>query len=104
MIVVTRLNGSAFAVNPDLVERILSTPDTTLLMVDGARFVVTESMAEVIDLIATYRARIVSLAYGEQAPPVRSAAQAGHDAQAPVGPTEHGLARVSPLALVDGGR
>jgi flagellar protein FlbD len=64
MIVVTRLNGSGFAVNPDLVERIQETPDTTLIMVDGAKYIVRESLAEVIDLIAAYRARIVGMAYG----------------------------------------
>ncbi|WIE66552.1 flagellar FlbD family protein [Curtobacterium sp. MCLR17_036] len=64
MIVVTRLNGSGFAVNPDLVERIQETPDTTLIMVDGAKYIVRESMADVIDLIAAYRARIVGMAYG----------------------------------------
>ncbi|WIE77061.1 flagellar FlbD family protein [Curtobacterium sp. MCSS17_007] len=64
MIVVTRLNGSAFAVNPDLVERIQETPDTTLIMVDGAKYIVRESMAEVIDAVAAYRARIVGMAYG----------------------------------------
>jgi flagellar protein FlbD len=64
MIVVTRLNDSRFAVNPDLVERIQESPDTTLIMVDGAKYIVRESMAEVIEMIAAYRARIVSLAYG----------------------------------------
>jgi len=67
MIVVTRLNGSGFAVNPDLVERIQETPDTTLIMVDGAKYIVRESMAEVIELIAGYRARIVGMAYGTDA-------------------------------------
>jgi len=66
MIVVTRLNGSGFAVNPDLVERIQETPDTTLIMVDGAKYIVRESMAEVIDRIAAYRARIVTMAYGTE--------------------------------------
>lgn len=62
MIVVTRLNGSQFALNPDLVERIHAAPDTTLVMVDGAQYIVTESMAEVIDMIALYRARVIALA------------------------------------------
>jgi flagellar protein FlbD len=66
MIVVTRLNDSRFAVNPDLVERIQESPDTTLIMVDGAKYIVRESMAEVIEMIAAYRARIVSLAYGAE--------------------------------------
>ena len=63
MIVVTLLNDSRFAVNPDLIERIHETPDTTLIMVDGAKYIVTEPMAVVIEMIARYRARIVSLAY-----------------------------------------
>ncbi len=62
MIVVTRLNESQFAVNPDLIERIHENPDTTLVMVDGVKYIVTESLDEVIELIAAYRARIISLA------------------------------------------
>jgi flagellar protein FlbD len=62
MIIVTRLNGTQFAVNPDLVERINANPDTTLVMVDGAKYIITESMTEIIDRIAEYRARVVSLA------------------------------------------
>lgn len=63
MIVVTRLNDSQFAINPDLIERIHVNPDTTLVMVDGAKFIVTESMDDVIEKIACYRARIIALAY-----------------------------------------
>jgi len=63
MIVVTRLNDTQFAVNPDLIERIHASPDTTLVMVDGAKFIVTESMAEVIEKIAAYRARVIALAH-----------------------------------------
>ncbi|RKR75557.1 flagellar FlbD family protein [Frondihabitans australicus] len=68
MIVVTRLNDSQFAINPDLIERIHETPDTTLVMVDGAKYIVRETMAEVIDLVARYRSRIVSLAYVDDEP------------------------------------
>lgn len=59
MIVVTRLNDSQFAVNPDLIERIHSNPDTTLVMVDGAKYIVTETMDQIISMIAGYRAQIV---------------------------------------------
>ncbi|WDF33770.1 flagellar FlbD family protein [Arthrobacter agilis] len=84
MIVVTRLNATQFAVNPDLIERIHESPDTTLVMVDGAKYIVTESLGEVIDLIAAYRARIISLARFVQTPAVD--------------PTEPGTPR--PLGLV----
>ena len=63
MIVVTRLNDSQFAINPDLIERIHASPDTTLVMVDGAKFIVTEGLEEVIEKIARFRAHVISLAY-----------------------------------------
>ncbi|MFC5930095.1 hypothetical protein D6T64_09145 [Cryobacterium melibiosiphilum] len=66
MIIVTRLNNVQFAINPDLIERIHANPDTTLIMVDGANFIVTETMAEVIERIATYRAHVIALAYDSQ--------------------------------------
>jgi flagellar protein FlbD len=63
MIVVTRLNDSHFAINPDLIERITANPDTTLIMVDGAKYVVTESMCEVIERISRYRASVIALTH-----------------------------------------
>lgn len=63
MIVVTRLNGSRFAVNPDLIERIHASPDTTLVLVDGSSYIVTESLETIIDLVATYRAKVIALAH-----------------------------------------
>lgn len=62
MIVVTRLNGTRFAVNPDLIERIHESPDTHLVTLDGAAYVVLESLAEVVELIADYRAYVLSKA------------------------------------------
>jgi len=62
MILLTRLNGSAFAVNPDLVERIQETPDTTVVLVDGTTYIVTQGISEVIDAIAGYRARVLAMA------------------------------------------
>jgi flagellar protein FlbD len=63
MIVVTRLNDSQFAINPDLIERITANPDTTLIMVDGAKYIVTESMTEVIELISRWRATVIALTH-----------------------------------------
>lgn len=60
MIVVTRLNGSRFAVNADLIERIQENPDTTLVMVGGATYVVRESLTDVVGLIADYRALVLA--------------------------------------------
>lgn len=66
VIIVTRLNGPQFAINPDLLQRIDSTPDTILTLVDGTKYIVQEPMAEVIDLITTYRATLVARAHDVQ--------------------------------------
>jgi len=63
MIVVTRLNGHTFAINPDLVARIEANPDTTISLVDGTSYLVTETVDEVIERIADSRARVVASAH-----------------------------------------
>lgn len=60
VIVVTRLNGPQFAVNPDLIQRIETTPDTILTLIDGTKYVIAESLAEVTERIVTYRASVVA--------------------------------------------
>jgi flagellar protein FlbD len=62
MIIVTRLHGTSVAVNCDLIERVEATPDTVLTLVDGSRYVVRESVAEIIDKIRSFRASVVMLA------------------------------------------
>ncbi|PYI66863.1 flagellar protein FlbD [Arthrobacter livingstonensis] len=71
MIIVTRLDGRHFAVNPDLIARIFESPDTILVMADGARFIVTEPMAEVIEKIASFRAQVISVAYNDAPGPAK---------------------------------
>ncbi|MDN3443814.1 flagellar FlbD family protein [Microbacterium sp. APC 3901] len=63
MIIVTRLDRTRFAVNPDLIERIQASPDTTLHMVDDRVYVVVEDLDVVIDLIVAYRARVLGAAH-----------------------------------------
>src|SRR2546421_11547174 len=60
VILLTRLNGPVFALNPDLVERADSTPDTVITLVDGTKYVVAESLAELVGLIRQYRAAVVA--------------------------------------------
>ncbi len=62
MIIVTRLNGSEIVVNADLIETVEATPDTILTLVDGTRYVVEESPAELVNRIKTYRAGVLRLA------------------------------------------
>jgi len=62
VIVVTRLAGGQFGVNPDLIQRIDSAPDTILTLIDGTKYIVAEPMAEVIDRIQEQRAQILARA------------------------------------------
>ena len=63
MIMLTRINGSRFALNCDLIERVESTHDTVLTLVDGTRYLVTESVDEVVESVRAYRASIVALSH-----------------------------------------
>src|SRR5438874_5412493 len=60
VILLTRLNGPVFALNPDLIERADSTPDTVITLVDGTKYVVGESLAELVALIRQYRSSVVA--------------------------------------------
>ena len=62
MIIVTRLHGTSVAVNCDLIERVEAVPGTVVTLVDGSRFVVRESVAEIVDKVRAFRASVVLLA------------------------------------------
>ena len=59
MIILTRLNGDRFAVNCDLVERVDAHPNTVLTLVDGTKYIVAESLAEVVDRVRDFRAGVL---------------------------------------------
>ncbi|RBY95164.1 flagellar protein FlbD [Blastococcus sp. TF02-8] len=63
MIRVTRLNGDQFALNPDLIEKVEGHPDTVAFLVDGTKYVVKESVDEVLQEIREYRAGILAISY-----------------------------------------
>jgi len=60
---VTRLNGEGFALNPDLIERVEAHPDTVAFLVDGTKYVVRESVDEMLQEIREYRASILATSY-----------------------------------------
>ena len=62
MIIVTRLHGTTVAVNCDLIERVEASPETVVTLVDGNRYVVRESVAEIVDRVRAFRASVVLLA------------------------------------------
>lgn len=79
VILVTRINGAVFALNPDLVERADCTPDTVVTLVDGTKYVIAESVPEFIDSVRHYRASLISQASRLEAEPQANAESSDDD-------------------------
>jgi flagellar protein FlbD len=60
MISLTRLSGTTFLLNADLIERVDCTPDTVVTLVDGTKYLVSESLDDVLAAVVDYRAAIVA--------------------------------------------
>lgn len=86
VIVVTRLNGPQFGVNPDLLLRIDSAPDTILTLIDGTKYIVEESMAEVIESIREHRAQLLARAQDLHTRPAEPLHEVGSRAPVPRSP------------------
>lgn len=63
MIVVHRLNGTAVTVNAELIETVEASPDTVLTLVTGNRYIVRESVEDVVQRVVGYRKKV----YAEKA-------------------------------------
>ena len=62
MVTLTRLTGMPFALNPDLIERVDKTPDTVITLVDGTKYLVRESLDDVVAAVLDSRARPLAAA------------------------------------------
>lgn len=58
MIRLTRFNGTEHFLNCELIETVEATPDTVISTVSGKKFIVRESVEEVIDRIVEYKRKI----------------------------------------------
>ncbi len=55
MIELTRINGTTFDLNPDLIEIVDSTPDTIITLTTGRKLIVKESRQDVKNAVLSYR-------------------------------------------------
>ncbi|HHT63655.1 MAG: flagellar FlbD family protein [Bacillota bacterium] len=55
MIYLTRLNGKQLVLNSDLIEIMEDTPDTVLTLTNERKYVVRESLDEIIERIIEYK-------------------------------------------------
>ena len=61
MILLHRLDASAFYLNADLIEMIEANPDTVLTLTSSRKFVVRETPRDIIEAVVTYRRRIFAV-------------------------------------------
>lgn len=59
MIEVSRLNGSIYFLNPDMILTLEATPDTVITLTTGEKLMVRESPQEIIDRFVVFKRRIV---------------------------------------------
>jgi flagellar protein FlbD len=62
MIKLTRLNGEEFVVNAELIRFVESRPDTYITLMSSDRFIVQESVDEVVNRSIAYSRAVRSLA------------------------------------------
>jgi flagellar protein FlbD len=58
MITLTKLNGTQFVLNSDLIEVIQENPDTTIRLTNGSTYIVEEPMEEVVRLTLQFRRKV----------------------------------------------
>lgn len=55
MISLTRLNGSKYYLNADLIMSVEGTPDTVISLTNGTKFIVKDRPEEVVHLVIQYQ-------------------------------------------------
>jgi len=68
MIVLTRLNGPSFALNPDLIERVDADPGTVVVLIGGASYPIAESVDELLERVRDYRGKVIASAHAVEFP------------------------------------
>ncbi|PLV59375.1 flagellar FlbD family protein [Thermotoga sp. KOL6] len=59
MIRLTRIDGKWFFLNADLIETVEALPDTTITLLNGRKYIVKESVEEVIQRVIEYKRKIL---------------------------------------------
>lgn len=59
MIDVTRINGSRMILNADMIETVEANPDTIITLVNGHKYLVAETIEDVVRLVRGYKQSIL---------------------------------------------
>ncbi len=60
MILLTRMNGTHYYLNPDLIQTVESTPDTVITLVSNIKLIVKESPPEIVERCIEYRRKTLA--------------------------------------------
>ena len=60
MIILTKINDVEIVINPDLIEIMQETPDTTITLTTGRKLIVKESVDDIIDKIKIYKKQLLN--------------------------------------------
>lgn len=61
MIGLTKFNQHKIIINAEQIEVIESTPDTVITLLNGHKYIVTETAEEVVDLVIRYKQRVYNM-------------------------------------------
>ncbi len=61
MINLTKMNQHIIVINADQIEVVESTPDTVITLLNGHKYIVTESVDEIIEKVIRYKHRIFNM-------------------------------------------
>lgn len=59
MISVTRINGTKFVINAELIEYVEASPDTIISLTNGHKYFVVETVDDVMDKVREYKRSIL---------------------------------------------
>ena len=60
MISLTRMNGTVFFLNPDLIQTVEATPDTVITLLSGTKFIVKDHPQEIAERFIDYRRKTLA--------------------------------------------
>lgn len=60
MIDLTAMNNKAFILNADHIEKVEEVPETLITLINGKKYIVLESVEEVIEKVIKYKNKIVT--------------------------------------------
>lgn len=58
MIELTNIRGSKFTLNSDLIETLEATPDTVVSLINGKKYIVSETIEEIVEKVIEYKRKL----------------------------------------------